>query len=134
MYLLDTNICIHVMKNNFPALTERLLSIDPEKVAISSISLYELEYGAAKSNWGERTRENLYAFLSPFTILPFDAKDAACAGRLRALLAKQGSPIGPYDIQIAAQGYARGLTVVTHNIKEFSRIPGLKVEDWVQLS
>ena len=134
MYLLDTNVCIHVMKNTFPALTARLLSMDPNEIAISSITLYELEYGAAKSNWGERTRDNLYAFLAPFTILSFDARDAACAGRIRALLAKQGSPIGPYDIQIAAQGFARGLTVVTHNVREFSRVPDLKVEDWVQLS
>ena len=134
MYLLDTNICIHVMKNTFPELTAHLLSIDPDDVAISSITLYELEYGAAKSNWGDRTRDKLYAFLAPFTILPFDAKDAACAGRLRALLANQGSPIGPYDIQIAAQGFARDLTVITHNTKEFSRVPGLKVEDWVQIS
>ncbi len=134
MYLLDTNICIYVMKDSFPSLTERLLSTDPYQVAISAITIYELEYGAAKSKWGERTRDKLYAFLSPFSIIPFDAYDAAAAGRLRWLLAKQGSPVGPYDIQIAAQAFARDMTVVTHNVKEFSRIPGLKVEDWITLS
>ena len=82
MYLLDTNICIYIMKNRFPRLTEHLLSMDPEQVAISSITLFELEYGAAKSNWGTKTRENLYAFLSPFSILPFDSRDAAYAGNL----------------------------------------------------
>lgn len=134
MYLLDTNICIYIMKNTFPRLTERLLETEPDDVAISSITLFELEYGACKSKWGEQTRDKLYTFLAPFNILPFDDKDAVCAGYLRALLSKQGSPIGPYDIQIAAQAYARGLTVVTRNTKEFLRIPGLKVEDWLKLS
>lgn len=134
MYLLDTNICIYLMKDTFPALTEKLLSHDPEEFAISSVTLYELEYGAAKSRWGNRTREKLYTFLSPFTVLPFDADDAITAGNLRALLAAKGSPVGPYDIQIAAQAYARGLTVITHNIDEFSRVPNLKVEDWTLLS
>lgn len=134
MYLLDTNICIYVMKNSFPSLTERLLNTDPANVAISAITVYELEYGAAKSRWGDRTRDKLYAFLSPFSVLPFDAYDAAAAGYLRCLLAQQDSPIGPYDIQIAAQAFARDLTVVTHNTKEFARIPDLKVEDWISLS
>lgn len=79
MYLLDTNICIYVMKDSFPSLTERLLSTNPDQVAISAVTIYELEYGAAKSKWGERTRDKLYAFLSPFSIIPFDAYDAAAA-------------------------------------------------------
>lgn len=134
MYLLDTNICINIMKNSFPALTERLLKESPNDVAISSITLFELEYGASKSRWGDRNRDKLYSFLAPFTILPFSDKDAICAGKLRALLSNQGSPIGPYDIQIAAQAYSRGLTVVTRNVSELSRIPGLKVENWLKLS
>ena len=134
MYLLDTNICIYVMKDSFPTLTKRLLSTDPSDVAISAVTIYELEYGAAKSRWGERTRDKLYAFLSPFSIIPFDAYDAAAAGYIRWLLAQHGSPIGPYDIQIAAQAFARDMTVVTHNTREFERIPNLKVEDWISLS
>lgn len=134
MYLLDTDICIYVMKNRFPALTSILLSKNPDDLAISSVTLYELEYGAAKSRWSENTRDKLYAFLSPFSILPFDANDAITAGYLRALLANQGSPIGPYDIQIAAQAYARDLTMVTHNTSEFSRIPDLRIEDWLLLA
>ena len=134
MYLLDTNVCIYLMKNKFPGLTDHLLSLDPSEVAVSSITFFELEYGAAKSNWGERTRENMYAFLAPFTILPFDANDAAAAGHIRALLAAAGSPIGPFDLLIASQAFARDMTVVTHNTGEFSRIPDLKVEDWVLLS
>ena len=119
------------MKNTFPSLTEHLLTMIPDDVAVSSITVYELEYGAIKSNWGERTRENLQLFLSPFTILPFDSKDAIAAGQIRAHLASKGKLIGPYDIQIAAQGIARDLTVVTHNVNEFSRVPGLKIDDWV---
>ena len=131
MYLLDTNICVYLMKKKYRSLTEHLLAMNPDEVAVSAITIYELEYGAAKSNWGERTRENLRIFLSPFTILPFDSKDAIVAGQIRAHLASQGKPIGPYDIQIAAQGIARDLTVVTHNIDEFSRVNGLMLEDWV---
>lgn len=131
MYLLDTNICIFVMKNTYRSLTERLLATTPDDVAVSAITVYELEYGAAKSNWGERTRENLRMFLSPFIILPFDSKDAIVAGQIRAHLSSVGNLIGPYDIQIAAQGIARDLTVITHNTDEFTRVPGLKLDDWV---
>ena len=133
-YLLDTNICIFLMKNSFPAMTDRMLRLDPYDFAVSSITLFELEYGAAKSKWGERTRDDLYAFLSPFAVLPFDSDDAIAAGKIRALLEAQGSPIGPYDLQIAAQAYTRQLSVITHNTDEFSRVPGLRTEDWVILS
>ena len=131
MYLLDTNICVYLMKNSYPALTAKLLSLNPADVAISSVTVFELEYGAAKSKWGEKTRQNLAMFLAPFSILPFDAKDAAAAGTIRAYLEQQGSPVGPYDVQIAAQGLAKNITVVTHNTREFGRVPNLKLEDWV---
>ncbi len=131
MYLLDTNICIYLMKNAYPALTAKLLSLKPADVAISSITVFELEYGAAKSKWGEKTRQNLAMFLAPFNILAFDAKDASVAGNILAYLEQQGSPVGPYDVQIAAQGLAKHLTLVTHNIREFGRIPNLKLEDWI---
>ena len=85
----------------------------------------------AKSKWSDRSRGIMNLFLSAFTILPFDREDALWFGRLRAALAAVGTPVGPYDIQIAAQGVSRGLTVITHNIGEFSRVPNLKVEDWV---
>lgn len=130
MYILDTNICIYFMKNTYPRLTERLFSCNPSTLFISSVTVFELEYGAAKSRWGERTRQNLALFLAPFTILPFDASDAAIAGKLRYSLEQKGKPIGSYDIQIAAQGLARSLPIVTHNTDEFRRVPGLLVEDW----
>ena len=129
-YLLDTNICVYAINNRHPKLSNRLLTIHPDDIAISSITMGELEYGAAKSKWGDRTRQTLYAFLSNYTILPFDHDDAICFGNLRAALAHVGTPIGAYDVMIAAQGLVKNLTVVTHNTGEFSRIPGLKLEDW----
>ena len=132
MYLLDTNICIYLLKGQYPKLKEKLLSSDPSSLFISSVTVFELEYGAAKSKWAERTRIQLALFLAPFTILPFDADDAVAAGRLRGELAARGKLIGPYDIQIAAQALSRHLTVVTHNVDEFKRVPDLDVEDWTE--
>ena len=131
MYLLDTNICIFAMKNTYPALSQKLFRIPPSEIFVSSITVGELEYGSSKSKWGERTRNIMNLFLAAYTILPFDQDDAAVFGRIRAELAKAGSPIGPYDLQIAAQGIAKGLTVVTHNTGEFSRVSGIALEDWV---
>lgn len=131
MYLLDTNICIYVLKNSYPALTEKVFSFHPSLIAMSSVTVFELEYDAAKSNWGERTRQRLAQFIAPFSILPFDSDDAMTAGQIRGYLEKRGSIIGPYDYQIAAQGITKGLTVVTHNVREFERIPGILLEDWV---
>ena len=131
MYLLDTNICIYLIKNSYPFMTEKVFSYEPSDIAISSITVFELEYGAAKSKWGEETKRKLAVFLSPFTILHFSTEDAIAAGQVRAELEKSGRPIGPYDTLIAAQGISRGLTVVTHNTNEFIRVPGIKLEDWV---
>ena len=130
MYLLDTNICIYAINGRHPSLTKNLLTIPPDEIAVSSITVGELEYGAAKSHWEDRTRQTMYAFLSNFTVIPFDNEDAACFGNLRAALAQAGTPIGAYDVMIAAQGLTKGLTVVTHNTGEFSRVPGLKLADW----
>ena len=134
MYLLDTNICIYLIKNSYPFMTEKVFSYEPSDIAISSITVFELEYGASKSKWGEETKRKLAVFLSPFTILHFSTEDAIAAGQVRAELEKNGRPIGPYDTLIAAQGISRGLTVVTHNTDEFIRVPGIKLEDWVTTS
>ena len=130
-YLLDTNICIYLMKNTYPEMTRRFLSMDPSDFCISAITLYELGYGARKSRWGERNREKIMLFLAPFSILPFDDKDAYHAGVVRSHLEERGTMIGPYDVQISAQALARDLTVITHNADEFRRVPGLMTEDWV---
>ncbi len=131
MYLLDTNVCVYFMKNRYPALTRRFLSHDPSELLISSITVFELEYGAAKSRWGEKTHNNMLLFLAPFTILPFTQEDAFTAGSIRGFLEKIGQNIGSYDLLIASQGLGRNFTVITHNTREFNRVPGLRVEDWV---
>lgn len=131
MYLLDTNICIYFMKNTYPNLTQKLLSIDPSDLMISSFTVFELEYGAAKSNWGQQTRQKLMMFLAPFNIIPFNTDDAIYAGNIRAQLEKQGLKIGPYNVQLASQALSRNLTLITHNTKEFNRVLNLRIEDWV---
>ena len=134
MYLLDTNVCIYFMKNTYSVLTERLLSCSPANLMISSITVFELEYGAEKSNRGEKNRQKLAMSLSPFNILPFTSEDAVTAGRIRGYLERRGTAIGPHDIQIAAQGVSRGIIVITHNIGEFSRVPSFRLEYWIVLS
>ena len=132
MYLLDTNTCIFALKNKFPALKEKLLTVHPDEIAVSSITVFELEYGASKSKWGDKTRKVLRQFLSSYEILPFTVEDAAVCGHIRAALTAAGTPIGAYDVMIAAQGAARRLTVVTNNTGEFSRVLGLHLEDWTE--
>ena len=132
MYLLDTNIRIYAMKGKYPALTKKLFAVSPSEIAVSSITLAVLEYGCAKSKWGSRSRNVMNMFLSAFALIPFEQIDSVRYGRLRAELEKNGDIIGPYDLQIAAQGLARGLTIVTHNVSEFERVPGLKIEDWTE--
>ena len=131
MYLLDTNVCVYFMKNTYPALTRQFMSYDPSELLISSITVFELEYGAAKSRWGEKTHNNMLLFLAPFTILPFTEEDAFAAGKVRGILEGKGQIIGSYDLLIASQGLVRNLTVITHNTREFNRVPDLRVEDWV---
>ena len=131
MYLLDTNICAYLMRGSYPSLNRKILTVSPSELSISSVTLFELEYGAAKANWGSKRIEKLRLFLSAFQVIPFSAHDAVVTGRIRAELVKKGQQIGAYDIQIAGQGIARDFTVVTHNTGEFSRIPGIRLEDWV---
>ena len=132
MYLLDTNICIYAIKGKYPRIAEKLLSIRPDEIKVSAVTVMELEYGAAKSKWGDRSREAMRAFLAAFEVLPFTEADADVCGLLRVGLAFSGTPIGAYDIMIAAQGISRGLTVVTHNTNEFQRVPGIRLEDWTE--
>ena len=131
MFLLDANICIYALKDKYQGLAQKLLSIRPEQIKVSAVTVMELEYGASKSKWGDRSRESMRAFLAAFDTLPFTAEDAKICGMLRTELAASGSPIGAYDIMIASQGILRGLTVVTHNISEFQRVQDILLEDWV---
>lgn len=133
-YLLDSNVCIRLINNSSPAVTTRLASQQPEDILISTITQLELYYGAYRSVQLERNLAILQRFFSQFNIIPLDPEAARIAGRIRAELAASGTPIGPYDVQIAAIAMANNLIVVTHNTKEFSRVNGLQIEDWEEES
>jgi tRNA(fMet)-specific endonuclease VapC len=133
MICLDTNAVIVSINDRASRVRARLDQSlrDGVPVSVSSIVLFELWYGAAKSNRRQQNADTLAEFLAgPIGILHFDADDAREAGEIRAVLAKAGKPIGPYDILIAAQARGRGATLVTANAREFARVPGLRTEDW----
>ncbi|WP_026736188.1 type II toxin-antitoxin system tRNA(fMet)-specific endonuclease VapC [Fischerella sp. PCC 9605] len=133
-YLLDSNVCIRLINNSSPAVTNRLASQQPEDILNSTITQLELYYGAYRSAQQERNLEILQRFFNQFTITSLDPEAARIAGRIRAELASSGTPIGPYDLQIAAIAMANNLILVTHNTKEFSRVNGLQIEDWEEES
>lgn len=128
-YMLDTNICIFIIKKNENVLS-LLKKIDFKEICISSITLSELEYGVAKSMHSEKNQKALDAFVYNFSILPFDSNAAHEYGKIRANLEKIGSPIGGMDMLIAAHAKSQKLILVTNNTKEFIRVNGLNIEDW----
>ncbi|QIR38265.1 type II toxin-antitoxin system VapC family toxin [Tolypothrix sp. PCC 7910] len=133
-YLLDSNVCIRLINNSSLAVTNRLASLQPEDIVISTITQLELYYGAYRSVQLERNLAILQRFFSQFNIIHLDSAAAIIAGRLRAELAASGTPIGPYDVQIAAIAMANNLILVTHNTREFGRVNGLQIEDWEEES
>ena len=129
MYMLDTNICIFAIKKNTAVLAQ-LKSHSPSEICISSITYGELCCGVEKSQAQARNRLALTLFLSSIAIFPFDETAALEYGQVRAILEKNGTPIGPLDSLIAAHAKALDITLVTNNTREFLRVKGLKVEDW----
>ncbi|MFZ2959760.1 MAG: type II toxin-antitoxin system VapC family toxin [Candidatus Ozemobacteraceae bacterium] len=129
-YLLDTNVCIRLLKGLPESVLQRFDEIQNQDIVIPSIVRFELYYGACKSARKDHTMRVLNDFLSRYKTLPFDDLASVCCGEIRADLDKQGAPIGPYDLIIASIALSRDLTLVTHNIKEFSRVPNLNFEDW----
>lgn len=129
-YLLDTNVCIRLLNNTSPAVSARLADQQPEDIYLSTVTQMELYYGAYRSAQVERNLAVLQRFFSQFTVLPLEPESARVAGRIRAELAALGTPIGPYDSQIAAIAMVNNLILVTHNTGEFSRVNGLQIEDW----
>jgi tRNA(fMet)-specific endonuclease VapC len=129
IYLLDTNTCVYVIKREAKVL-RRLEEHSPNDFGISAITVAELWFGAAKSSRPRQTRASVDAFLTPFEILAFGTEAAERYAESRLQLEKIGQPIGERDLLIAATAKSRRLTVVTHNVREFSRVSGLKVEDW----
>ena len=129
-FLLDTNACIVYLNRPMSAVMQRLESLSPADIVVCSVVKAELFYGAMRSNNPTRTLTLQEAFLNNFVSLPFDDRAARIFGTIRAELGTLGTPIGPYDLQIAAIALVNNLTLVTHNIREFSRVSGLVIEDW----
>lgn len=130
-FMLDTDTCIALIKRKSRSILRRLTSLAPGEAGISAVTLAELRYGAAKSAQRERNAAALDEFLLPLDIADFDEPAAASYGAVRAALEKAGTPIGPLDTQIGAHALSLGATLVTHNTREFRRVPGLSVADWL---
>ena len=130
-YLLDTNICIFTIKRKPPEI-QRQFQHHYSQMAISTITLMELMYGAEKSQAAERNLREIEGFAARLEVLDYGIEAARHTGQLRAELARMGQPIGPYDQMIAGHARSTGLIVVTNNLREFARVPGLRVEDWMR--
>ena len=133
-YLLDTNICIYALKRRSTEVLAQLRAVGPDAVALSVITVLELRQGAERSSKRKQAHERLDFFLSPMTVLPFQEEDARIAARIRMYLSGKGEKIGDLDSLIASQALARDLILVTNNVREFERVPGLEVENWVSVA
>lgn len=129
-YMLDTNIVIYTIKNR-PEEVRQAFKRHSGQMAISSVTLGELIYGAEKSSQPERNLADIESMQARLEVLPFEEQAAAHFGQLRAELLRQGKPIGPFDQMIAAHARACGLILVTNNVREFERVSGLRIENWV---
>jgi tRNA(fMet)-specific endonuclease VapC len=132
-YLLDTNICIYIINEKPEKLLRKFEKYPVYEFGISSITHAELQYGVEKSKNINTNQDALDEFLLPLTILPFHGKKlATCYGEIRSSLESKGKTIGPFDMLIAAHALSLDLTIISNNIKEFSRIPNLKCENWIR--
>ncbi len=129
-YMLDTNIVIYAIKNKPPEVKETFKRYDGQ-MCISTVTLGELIYGAERSTQPEKNMEVVEGMAARLEVLSFGSRDAAHFGQLRAELVSSGKTIGPYDMMIAGHARSTGLILVTNNEKEFNRVPGLRVENWV---
>jgi len=129
-YLLDTNIVIYTMKNR-PQRVKIRFQQHHGQMGISTVTIGELVFGAEHSQQTERNLADLEALAARLEVLPFDNQAAYHFGQIRAALYRTGQPIGPYDMMIAGQARADGLKLVTNNVKEFERVPGLLLENWI---
>ncbi|NOY41304.1 MAG: type II toxin-antitoxin system VapC family toxin [Planctomycetes bacterium] len=129
-YILDTNICIYIIKQKPAWVREKFNALPPESVGVSSITSSELYYGVSKSRNVSQNRQALVEFLSPLLVAPYDETAALSYGDLRASLEKSGNVIGSLDMLIAAHALSLGVTLVTNNVGEFQRVAGLAFENW----
>ncbi len=130
-YMLDTNICIGLIRQKPQKVIRRLTRCEPGEVGVSSITIAELAYGANKSNQVENNLSALDQFLLPIEVCDFDQRASAAYGVVRAYLEREGKVIGSMDMLIGAHALSLGVTLITNNVDEFQRIPKLKVEDWM---
>ena len=131
IYLLDTNICIYALKNRPPEVLQKLREVGRAAVAVSVVTVMELRQGAEKSEQAAANHSKLDFFLHPMKVLSFDLEAALQGSRIRAQLERQGTKIGDLDSLIAAQALAGDLILVSNNLREFNRVPGLRTENWV---
>ena len=129
--MLDTDICIYIVKHQPRSVLERFTEFPVGDLGMSVITLAELEYGVSKSSQPARNHEALEQFVSPLQIAVFDRQATIAYGKIRALLEKRGRPIGAMDLLIAAHALSLNVRLATKNVKEFQRVPGLRVENWV---
>jgi tRNA(fMet)-specific endonuclease VapC len=129
MYILDTNTLIYFFKG-IGSVSKQILATPPKEIGIPSIVLFELEVGISKSSLPQKRKKQLKDFTSIIQVMPFGQEEAGYAARIRVELERKGTPIGPYDLLIAAIALSRKGILITHNTREFARIPGLKIEDW----
>ncbi len=129
--MLDTNICIYIIKNRPKSAKERLREFEIGELCISTITVSELMYGAFKSEHTEKNLNAIESFLMPFEIVDYDSMASVEHGKIRAYLEKKGQVIGNMDIQIAGHALALNLVLVTNNTREFERVQGLRLDNWV---
>jgi len=129
-YMLDTNIVIYTIRNR-PGQVREAFKKHDQQMCISSVTYGELVYGAERSAQPERNLADIESLVARLTVEPFETHAAEHFGQLRAELYRIGQPIGPYDTMIASHARAKGLILVTNNLKEFERVPGLRLENWV---
>jgi tRNA(fMet)-specific endonuclease VapC len=130
-WMLDTNICIFTIKNK-PQAVRQAFNQRAGQLCVSTVTAMELIYGAEKSSMPSRNLPEVEGFLARLDVLDYDRAAAANTGQLRSELARAGTPVGPYDAMIAGHARSQGLVLVTNNTREFSRVDGLRLEDWMQ--
>ena len=131
MYMLDTNICIYLINNKHPELAQKIAEVPADTIFISTITQAELEYGVSKSKNSGRNALALAKFLSVIKVLDFDTKAAQSFGDIRANLEQKGKIIGLMDMLIAGHAKSKGYIIITNNTRDFKRVEGLKLENWV---
>jgi len=131
-YLLDTDICIYVIRKRPAEVLRRFAQHSPDDIAVSAITLFELQFGIEKSRHKEQSRDALAKFMQPLVVLDLDSAAASDAANMRSELEGRGTPIGPYDLLIAATARSKQRTLVSNNTEAFARIGNLQIENWAE--